>query len=745
MTIGRYVEGLALIAVALIPIGAAAFVWRKYLVPGWTGPVARLAEIILGASTVIVVSELLGSVHLFRVAAVVTVLAVVGAAGWYVGTRRLAGAATTAGTVGVPPEAEPTGATPADGATRPDGAGGMSTNRWASLVAVVAVSVLSADWFTRTIDALHHGMTSTDTLWYHMPFAARFVQQGSLTPLHYVDSEAVTVFFPATSELVHALGIVFMGNDQLSPLINLGWAAVVLLAAWCIGRPYGVAPVTLTGGAALLATPGLVATQPGGAYDDIVGLALLLSSAALLVTAANGAPANRMAGQAMAALAAGLAMGTKFTFVAPVAALTVGIWIVARRGRRWSETGIWLLLVAVTGGFWYLRNLIIVGNPLPSLHVKFGPISLPSPYVATPSSTVSHFLLNGSAWRHYLLPGLRLSFGPVWWALLGLSALGLILGAATGPGRVPRMLAWVGLVSGVAFLVTPQYLVVLGAPVFFVDNVRYGDPAVVLGLVLLPLVPLLRSRWGSWGLLGGYGGIVVLTQLDGTIWPTSILSQRFGFPISGIDSLLGLLCGIAVLVIGIGLWLVRRVHIGSARRPRVVATAVLVAAVLVAGFFVQQFYLNHRYADADNSVLAKTLKISNSRIAVAGLFATLQYEYYGDTLTNYVQYLGQPRPDHGYGLIPTCQQWRAALNAGHYEYVVTTTGLIHSRQDFTDKPTSYTVWTGTDPATTLLSRAVAQVRDVPYFIGYSLFRITGHLDPASCPPSAVPKAQPAGS
>ena len=224
------------------------------------------------------------------------------------------------------------------------------------------------------------------------------------------------------------------------------WAGppLALLAGWCIGRPYGVAPVTICGVAALLVTPGLVATQPGGAYDDIVGLALLLSSAALLVTAAHGVPSNRLAGQAIAALAAGLAMGTKFTFVAPVGALTVGIWVLARRGRRWTETGVWLLLVIVTGGFWYLRNLIIVGSPLPSLHsssdrsrsqsarrhADVDSQSLPperecvAPLpVPRPPSLLRSRLVGGAR------PG----------------ALGLILGAATGPGRMARMLAWVGL------------------------------------------------------------------------------------------------------------------------------------------------------------------------------------------------------------------------------------------------------------------------------------------------------------
>ena len=41
--------------------------------------------------------------------------------------------------------------------------------------------------------------------------------------------------------------------------------------------------LTTTGVTALMVTPGLVATQPGGAYDDVVGMALLLSSLALFI------------------------------------------------------------------------------------------------------------------------------------------------------------------------------------------------------------------------------------------------------------------------------------------------------------------------------------------------------------------------------------------------------------------------------------------------------------------------------
>ena len=114
---------------------------------------------------------------------------------------------------------------------------------------------------------------------------------------------------------------------------------------------------------------------------------------------------------------------------------------------------IWLVVLILTGGFWYGRNLIAVGNPIPPFHLKLGPLSLPSPQLTTPSSTVAHFLFNATDWRVYFLPGLRLSFGPAWWALLGLSALGLVLAVITGD-RLQRVLGAVGLASGLIFAVS---------------------------------------------------------------------------------------------------------------------------------------------------------------------------------------------------------------------------------------------------------------------------------------------------
>ena len=713
MALERYLAGTIALLIVIAPVGAASHAWVSRLRPDWSGAIARLAEIVVGLAVTLCVLELVGSISLFRKAVVVPALAIVGLSGWWA-ARRV-------------PRVESSRASPNE-ALSPAPVSSTSMN----VVAVLAVSFVVADWATRTVDAYHHGMTTVDTLWYHLPLAARFVQEGSITPTHFLDLELVTAFYPANSELFHGLGILLMGNDVLSPLVNLGWLALALLAGWCVGRPFGAGVLTLCGVAALMATPSLVATQPGGGYDDIVGLALLLASAAVLINSRSTRGRDRLVGVVIAALAAGLALGTKLTFVIPITALTIGVFVVARRGKRLLEGAVWLLCVALTGSFWYVRNWVAVGNPIPSVHLKVGPISLPTPVITTPSTTVAHFISQWPNWRKFFLPGLRLAFGPVWWLLLGLALVGLIGGLLNASGATTRMLAGVGIVSAVAFLVTPQVLAVNGAPIFFVDNVRYADPAIVLGLVSLPLMPALTSKAWRWTLLAGFTGIVIAMQLDSTIWPIHVLSQQFAAAITGWDSLVGLVLGIAVLAVGLVLVARRRIW---SWRPSMWMALVAVAGIVVGGFGLQQFYLNHRYTASNLAPPFNWAQsISGSRIGVAGTFTQLQYALYGRNLSNYVQYIGMQGAHGSYAPAADCSQWRQLVNDGHYRYVVTSTGLVSRRADVFTTPFSYTVWTGDDRASKLVRRTIWSVT-LPItrgYVGLSVFRLSGNLNVSAC-------------
>ena len=102
-------------------------------------------------------------------------------------------------------------------------------------------------------------------------------------------------------------------RDTLSLFLNLGWLALALLAAWCIGRPWGRGPLTVAAAAIVLECHTLVVREPGAAKNDVVAAALLLAAVALLVNgwaaqrAQAGAADERRRSRAHRRLAAALA------------------------------------------------------------------------------------------------------------------------------------------------------------------------------------------------------------------------------------------------------------------------------------------------------------------------------------------------------------------------------------------------------------------------------------------------------
>ena len=132
-------------------------------------------------------------------------------------------------------------------------------------------------------------MTGFDSTWYHGPFAAGFFQTGNTIDLHFIAPQFLAWFYPANGEIFHAVGMLAFGRDLLSPLLNLGWFAGCLVAAWCIGRPFRVAPWSLALAAIALSVPAL-ADQAGEARNDIVGIFFLLAAVAVALNAAESAP-----------------------------------------------------------------------------------------------------------------------------------------------------------------------------------------------------------------------------------------------------------------------------------------------------------------------------------------------------------------------------------------------------------------------------------------------------------------------
>ena len=198
--------------------------------------------------------------------------------------------------------------------------------------------------------------------------------------------------------------------------------ALCLLAAWSFGRALRRRRRGAAGRLALvLDAEMLLLYQPGDAKNDTAGLFFLLASAAILVNAeaqaraatqaarpiAGGAPEGDAAvaepprrgflasgvgltpifprgALIVGGLAAGLALGTKLNLLAPFGLLTLGVIAVAGPGDRVRTAAIWVGSSLVTGGFWFARNLVEAGNPLP--WVDKGPLPGPSSSTSTSAS-----------------------------------------------------------------------------------------------------------------------------------------------------------------------------------------------------------------------------------------------------------------------------------------------------------------------------------------------------------------------
>ena len=230
--------GLLVMLAALVPVWRGSRDLRRSYLPELEGPSALLAGIVVIIAMIVIISELLGTVGLFKLLPVLLGLVGAGLVASTVARRRGGSRSNQYHSY-------------ADGQI-------ATSSRLVASVAALTVAAVVADWMTRTLDSLRYGMSAPDTLWYHMPVAARFAQTGHTLPLQFVDGGSLTAFYPSTTELLHGLGILVMGNDTLSPIMNLGWLALALFAGWCIGRPFGLAPVTLMGVALVLATPEFV-------------------------------------------------------------------------------------------------------------------------------------------------------------------------------------------------------------------------------------------------------------------------------------------------------------------------------------------------------------------------------------------------------------------------------------------------------------------------------------------------------
>ena len=706
-----YIGGCLAVIGILCAVGLGGYWLRRWIVPEFSGALARLADATLAVALLVLSLELLGTLSILRLGWIVVVCIGVGLIAALIGWRR---APRDGGEVTAPP-----------------------VQTLALLIAVGVASFGVAEWTSPAQLSLDQGMSGGDTIWYHMPFAARMAQEHSTVHLHFTDPLRLAVwFYPQSWELIHATAIVLFKSDWLSPLINLAWLAVALLAAWCVGRPYKVGPATLVAAALVLDSSTMIESR-----NDIMGLAFLLAFAAFLINGhqrrapASGAVENTPERDAplldrgpliVAGVAAGLAASVKLTFLIPVVAIAVGVVLFSGRGRRLTTAWVMGLSMFVVGGYWYVRAAIKTGgNPIPQ--IGFGPLHLPKPdqmpLYPRPPFAISHYLFDPTVYRNWFLPQLENAFGLLFPLILVPALAAVVYLAVRSRNVILRVLAVAALATAVVYVFTPLTAAGKeGSPTSFFTNTRYLVPGLILALTLLPIArPLRSSDRRARRTLFFLTVVFAVTVLTAPHWHLGYLGGTVFLTLA-----------LVWVPVGFGLLRARR---RAGRGMVALAAGSVVALAVVLGRAQEVQYYDHHYTLATRFLgdggpqkayaFARRQHAKRIGIAGSGEIYFVQYRFYGADASNHVQYIGVPGPDGSYRLATTCSQFRERVNAGRYDYLI----VSRYTEDSPKSPYWFPIyaWVRRDPA---LRQLMAEPKTSPQ--PDYVFKVNGPLDPAGC-------------
>lgn len=622
----HFVWGAVAFGGSLILLLRAAGAVTSATMPHLVGAPRALARVMVVLCWVVGVAFVLGSFGAFRA---LVLLAVVDA-----------GALAVLLTVKAP-RPEPT---PRTGRRRPD---------LATVVAGLAAGIVTLSWLPEVALSYRVGITEADSIWYHANFVIRFLQTGWLTRIYPAGTDVVVPYYPGTSEALDAILIMPWRTDILVPAANLAWLGLLFLAAWCIGSRWDRGPAGLAVAALLAGSPISRLNQPGSLKNEILVMALLLAGVALFLHSER-----RPAALALAGATLGLAIGTRYNVLAPGTVFVLAGSVGLLRTRRWRAAGAWLGSFALFGSYWYLRNWIRVGNPLPWLDLRIGPIHFDK-VVPTDSDLGSTAVWN---WRddpdlydEALRPGFRLALGHLWWAWAGLLviSIGLVI---TSRSRWLWALLAAGVLGLVAYVGTPYTLGaepgVKQAATYFAYNFRYAFPS--LALILLAGVGAARARAVALAFT-----VAILALVVAGLERTRLMDEFRPFHAGPNDVWRGMGLGAGLLAAALLAWGAWAATRNRSATTRGIAAAVGAAAAIGVLFPLAGTVVDRRYENVLPSYgtalwpSANGLADAHIGIATHAVF----YGYAGDDFSNDVDYVGVEIDGQLLRQVEDCEEW----------------------------------------------------------------------------------------
>ncbi|MEO1085455.1 MAG: hypothetical protein AAFY88_14545, partial [Acidobacteriota bacterium] len=587
-----------LVGAALWLLGTAAVVsaappLARRLMPRGTWPTSELflRSTLVATSVFVALPAAAGFAGVIHRPALLAGAAAVFAAG--VWARRPRGAATTRRSSG------------------PSAAGTLWGPRlpWGLAGAVVALDALLA---------LPKPPSTWDAMTYHLYLPARWLQDGHIFHVPTVFFDNVAAYSPQNGALFHLWHMALSGGDALT---TVGQAPLVLAAAVALYR-LAIELGAPRHAAAWVAPPAVLLTPARNwgytANVDVFMAAFAVAGAYWTVAYWRRAERGDLVA---AALAVGLAAGAKTAGLVIAAALLTAIAAAALRRRRPAQVALAGVAALVAGGWWYVRNWALYGNPLFPLDFNLGPFHFPGAY-ASEALRGSFLHVDWPTW----LKAVDVTVGRGGW-LLALTSMAIGVAAARG-----RQRRWA--IGVAAAAVGWAYFCFAIQP--YNNQTRFLIPALWLAQLGWTF-GLARCRRRA--LRNVLGGVLTVSGVASMTLPVRWWTQVAELRSAGVE-LAPLL--VAALVPAALWWPLRR------RRPRLARAAALatLAPLLVLGGIACEIARATYYDRADFNIYAPGYlpftdpSLQPSRVAYAGF--SMPYVLMGPGWRHRVQYLETP-------------------------------------------------------------------------------------------------------
>jgi len=220
-----------------------------------------------------------------------------------------------------------------------------------------------------------------DSLNYHIYFPATWYREGTLTMVPLPFGDTAPPYYPVNSSLLYLW--LMLPFDSLA-IADIGQAPFVLITAlglYAVARQ-GDMPVTTARWAALLTlfVPMINVTGTLWSTNDVIFVASWLISLATVLRASRTKTIRDIV---LAGIAIGLTIGVKGFAIAFCSLflpwIAVILWWQCRVSWRYAIAGITAIAIPIVllGGFSYIRNWLVTGNPLYPYRLTIGLFSFP--------------------------------------------------------------------------------------------------------------------------------------------------------------------------------------------------------------------------------------------------------------------------------------------------------------------------------------------------------------------------------